>query len=749
MDNKEKRIEQIEDKLKALREKHILFSKAIEGLNEELIKLSVYSANSSTSGKDIKSKSMPYNIPKKKASKPRKMFTIKPDLERLIGERLISKIGIVLTIIGVIIGVKYSIDHELISPIFRVLLGYICGGFLLFFSRRLKEAHFNYSAVLLSGALSITYFVTYAAYTFYMLFPQALAFIIMLLITLYTVYQAIAYKREIIAQVGLVGAYAIPFLIGGQSDNYLILMSYIAIINIGILVLSFYRNWKSLTFSSFGFTWLIYLFSLWDVSSKAEEFGLALSFSIVFFTTFYSIILCYKLMQKKVITTADVFLLLANSFLFYATSYLLFSRNDIGFLGVLTFAHALIHAAIALFIYKIHHTEQKLFYFLLGLALVFITMAIPVQLDGNWVTILWCLEAVLLFWIGRKVDHFYFESLAYPVLILSFYSLMIDWKAYYTSVTFQSIFNEYFLGSMMAIFSYGYLLFINSKKPHIKGNLLSWHPGVNIGLGALFLITMFCSFYHEISHYWTEIHHQSTMINGQKILSKNDDLIYFKNIWLINYTVVFTILMTIVNFRFINHHLLFKASTTLSLFLLFLFCFKSLPLFGELRDSFLSPPQSELYQHGWFNIGIRYLSIAIIIVLYIVNYIGSSKIFQANAWRHYFDYTLHFFSIWILSSELINLFILNQVENSTKIGLSILWSSYSLFLIILGIIKAKKYLRIMAIGLFTITLIKLFLYDISHLDSLRKTIVFFILGILLLISSYFYNRNKEKLFNQG
>jgi hypothetical protein len=51
--------------------------------------------------------------------------------ERFIGENIISKIGIVITILGVFIGIKYSIDNELITPLMRIVLGYIFGFLLL------------------------------------------------------------------------------------------------------------------------------------------------------------------------------------------------------------------------------------------------------------------------------------------------------------------------------------------------------------------------------------------------------------------------------------------------------------------------------------------------------------------------------------------------------------------------------------------------------------------------------------------
>ena len=69
----------------------------------------------------------------------KKENTIQRDLEKFIGENLISKIGICILILGVGIGLKYSIDHNLISPLLRFILGYILGIGLLGIGIKLKE----------------------------------------------------------------------------------------------------------------------------------------------------------------------------------------------------------------------------------------------------------------------------------------------------------------------------------------------------------------------------------------------------------------------------------------------------------------------------------------------------------------------------------------------------------------------------------------------------------------------------------
>jgi uncharacterized membrane protein len=87
--------------------------------------------------------------------------------------------------------------------------------------------------------------------------------------------------------------------------------------------------------------------------------------------------------------------------------------------------------------------------------------------------------------------------------------------------------------------------------------------------------------------------------------------------------------------------------------------------------------------------------------------------------------------------------------NQYKLGLSIVWGVYALLLIVLGIQKKQKHLRLAAIALFLVTLLKLFFYDLAGSSTITKTISFISLGVLLLVVSFLYNKYKEVLFGDG
>jgi len=172
------------------------------------------------------------------------------------------------------------------------------------------------------------------------------------------------------------------------------------------------------------------------------------------------------------------------------------------------------------------------------------------------------------------------------------------------------------------------------------------------------------------------------------------------------------------------------------------FLIGGLYVLSDLRESYLEQTLANYYERGVFNIGIRYVSFAFFALnIYSIHLNVREKMIKWDL-SIAFDLLLYTSILWILSSELINWMDIARSEESYKLGISIFWGLYSLILISLGIWKKKKHLRIGAISLLAIMLLKLFSYDISHLNTIAKTIVFVSLGILLLIISFLYNKFK-------
>ena len=689
----------------------------------------------------------------------KKPIQISNELEKFIGENLINKIGIAILIIGVAIGAKYSIENDLISPLTRIILGYLLGLGLLGLSIKLRAKYENFSAVLVSGSMTIFYFITYAAYSYYELIPQLLTFVLMVVFTVFTVVTALKYNKQIIAHIGLVGAYAVPFLLSDNSGNTLVLFSYMAIINIGILVLSFKKYWKPLYYVSFVLTWLIY-FSWFAFSYHLnEDFATALTFASLFFIIFYTTFLAYKLLKKEPFEILDIILLLINSFVFYGFGYAILDEHETGsqLLGLFTLCNAMLHFIVGVVIYRLKLADKNLFYLVAGLVLVFVTISIPVQLDGNWVTLLWVGEAVLLFWIGRTKNISVYEYLSYPLMALATFSLYQDWANIYADFylfdsfkTFTPLLNIHFLSTVFFIAGFGFIYYLYNNKLYetalqSKKELSNL---VSIIIPAILISTVYFGFYFEIAHYFQTLFQESEVTFNKYEHYNNYDILKFETICLLIYSMVFATTLSVINVKLIKNKTLGHINIGLNSLVVFAFLTSGLYMLSELRENYLDVNPSEYYEIGAFHIIIRYISFVFLAITLFMSYKYIQETFMKFANKILFSILFHLTIVWVLSSELINVMDLSGSTQSHKLGLSIFWGLYSLYLIALGIWKKKKYLRIAAIALFSITLIKLFFYDISHLGTLSKTIVFVSLGILLLIISFLYNKFKHSISDE-
>lgn len=773
MDNNQQIINKLIEKLELLFKKHEQLSQEIHTLNNELNSLKKDGFSSEiidekiiqpTPKIEIQSVTLPekekntefqdYLAKTKAQLKTEPTVKKKSNIEKFIGENLINKIGIIITVIGVAIGAKYSMENELISPLTRIVLGYLAGVGLLGFGIKLKKKYTNYSAVLVSGAIAILYFITFSAYSFYGLFPQLVAFALMVVFTIFAVIAALNYNQQIIAHIGLVGAYAVPFLLSNGSGNVAILFSYIAIINIGILIISFTKYWKSIFYSSFSFTWLIYLSWYGLKYELVEHFHIALWFAVLFFVIFYATFLAFKLLKKEKFNEFDIVMILANSFIFYGVGYSIFAAypSGISFLGAFTLINAIIHFAVSTFLYKLKLADKNLFYLILGLVLTFITIAIPVQLDGNWVTMIWSAEALLLFWIGRTKNVPIYEKLSFPLIGLAFFSLVHDWDAYninyYSQKELIPIFNSAFLTTFLFITSIGLINLIDKKHKLTNENtsLLKLSNPVLIASKAILLFTLYYVFVLEIQAYWNQLYVDSVVL-FEKIddspFYANFNFNYFKTIWIINFSLFFAFLLTIINTYKLKNKAIGITSLIFSGLTLITFIFSGLYYFGELRESYLLQELAAYYEVGLSTIIIRYLSFGLLILLFIAIYKQIKQDFANKIIALIYGLTLHFTLLCVLSNELIQWMELMHSTQSYKLGLSILWGIYALYLIALGIWRHKQFLRIAALVLFSLTLIKLFFYDIANLNTIAKTIVFVSLGVLLLIISFLYTKYKS------
>ena len=252
----------------------------------------------------------------------------------------------------------------------------------------------------------------------------------------------------------------------------------------------------------------------------------------------------------------------------------------------------------------------------------------------------------------------------------------------------------------------------------------------------------------RLDTFWYESSSVLVREKGDEYNEYNNDIGIFRNIYLLVYSLVFFGGMALLNFYKFKNKILGVSSIVIGLLVLFAAQTYGLGELGDLRYSYIDGHYSK-----YFDVSINYILVRYLLwgatgfTLWAIFKNAKSQL-ENTKFHIFLEAVIHISILNFLSNELVTWLDIAGYQDIFKLGLSILWSVYSLILVSLGIYKKKKHLRIFALVLFGITLAKLFLYDISNLSTISKTIVLIILGLLLLIISFLYNKFKDKISDE-
>jgi len=342
-----------------------------------------------------------------------------------------------------------------------------------------------------------------------------------------------------------------------------------------------------------------------------------------------------------------------------------------------------------------------------------------------------------------------YEKIALPIMALTLLSLTQDWDLAYDIFgngnalsRARPIFNITFLTSVIVIAVLGFVNWVNNSnkfESQLKNKQLA--QVFSFALPVVLVALVYVAIRLEMDNYANQLYQQSKL--GDLNINGNRDILRFKHIWAINFTLFYA---TVVSFLSMKKHTnadFAMMNLILNILVLLTFLVGGLYNISELRESYLAYNYGENFEPTIMNLAIRYISFVFVGGLLFSMFKYTRLPILESSFRKTFGYLMHVTILWILSSEVIHWMDVAGSIESYGLGLSILWGSYSLQLVSLGIWKSKQELRIMGISLFAVTLAKLFVYDIADLGTIAKTIVFISLGVLLLIISFLYNKYKH------
>ncbi|WP_018344980.1 DUF2339 domain-containing protein [Cytophaga aurantiaca] len=683
---------------------------------------------------------------KPKVVKPKEpsFFERNPDIEKFIGENLINKIGIAILVLGIGFFVKFAIDQGWIPPAGRVLIGIACGAILVGIAHYTRNTFRAFSSVLVGGGLAVFYLTITIAFQEYKLMPQTLAFIIMVIITLFAVILSIFYDRKELAILAIIGGFASPFMVSTGGGNYQVLFTYIAVLNIGMIVLSYFKRWNAINVIAFVFTILLYagwLIKTFNYDEEPLPYVGALLFATLFYVLFFAMNIVNNIKENKSFVLFQLSILISNTFLYYSAGMFILKGIHGGlYQGLFTILIASFNFIFAYVLYKNKKVDSNLVYLLIGLVLTFVTLSAPIQLEGNYITLFWAAETVLLLWLSQKSGIQLMKIASFIINALMFISLLLDWHHAYS--TFDGILplfiNKAFVATIVVIASISATILLLKKETN---ETLFGALGIKEYASVLEIAFLVVAYFGGL----LEVYYQFESRLG--LLQSYVDI---TPIYTCCYNLIFILLFALyVRFRKVALLELFPIIACIVISAAYLIYYNTIVL--DLRNEYLmrSP---ELGFHYYFH----YVNVVLLLILLGYTFIWMKNKFAKNATQ--FSVYLWFMSfavIYIASAELLNLVLVSSFKSDEdlysvshqvyKVGFPILWGVGSFILMILGMKFKVKTLRIISLTIFGVTLLKMFIFDIREMSEGGKIAAFISLGVLLLIISFMYQKLKKIL----
>jgi uncharacterized membrane protein len=414
------------------------------------------------------------------------------DLEGQIGKFWLNRIGIVAVLIGAAYFLQLAIQNQWIGPSGQVGLGLVAGIAVVVWSESFRKKNYTaFSYSLKAVGIGILYLSLWAASQYYHLIPVAAAFVAMIVVTASTIAMALSQDAELLAFYAQIGGFSTPLLVSTGQNHEAVLFSYVALMDLAVLALASFKPWRRLFWSSFVGTAILYagwfstyysddqrtltvlftlglgaIFAAIPVVTPHEESrlykGTSVTLTLLPFLNAGAMFLCLFVMYESEKATLTWYALgLAAGYLLLAS---LFRYRTAAPTKSTTVIH-LLHVAIAI---------------------VFITIAIPLKLNEHWITIGWLVESAALLWIAVRTQSDLVRIFAGCTLTLAIFRLVII-DSYQTN---QLLLNARFLTSLIAIAILGGIVWAGERYAYQQEMPLIHMAAVVLNLLALWTLTL-------------------------------------------------------------------------------------------------------------------------------------------------------------------------------------------------------------------------------------------------------------------
>lgn len=676
--------------------------------------------------------------------------------EAFVGGNVLNRIGAIALILGTGFFLQYAFDANLIPVWLRPLIGVCIALILLLTAHRLHGRTFEVLTQGLIGAgISVLYLSVFAAYNFYNLLPMVVAFGCMISVTTLGFILALRANSLAIALLAWAGGFLTPFLLPTGEVNAVGLFSYIAFLDVGLLALILMKDiWIILKPLTFGATWFIAWLWYGNYYASGNYFSTAVFFIVVYWLLFFVVDFSRAYMGYS--NRDDIwhrFEAMLNSGVAYTSLFTIVNPFYHSWMATITVIYGFVYFASGLLIQRRHnlfppsdntaafwHGDFARLRYLLT-AYFYLMTGIGVQFEGVYTAVFWGVQALcMLWWYSNRQNEPILRYAALTVLAAGIGKLLFT-PELYSARGYTLLWNNRLLG-------YGVLtvLCILSARIFTTVNELSKKQIVALLYSiAGILLFIWCSLE-------THLYFESQIIAGGDF-----DLMTYRKV--LTCTIVWAILGWILLMfgRIMQATTLLYGGMIVSLIgvaLVFMTAFVYTPI------KFYTPV---------LNIRVSaVLTVIIICIIFRRELLGmvENSLNGQKLLSQIYGGAVFLLLFALLTGETSDLlrhqmtplyelewteYISKQVrhlQNMQQLSLSLVWLGYSIVVLILGINRRNRGARLGAIGLFGVSILKIFLYDLSFLETLYRIFSFIVLGVLLLVVSYLYQRYKHRILGE-
>jgi uncharacterized membrane protein len=660
--------------------------------------------------------------------------------EALIGGRLLNRIGAIALIIGVGFLLKYAFDNNWITETMRVGIGFAIGAGLLVGASRMHKKDFEVFAQGLVGAgLAVLYLSVFASFYFYRLVPQTVAFLMMSVVTMLAFLQAFKYDSLAVSLLGLLGGFLTPFLLSTGEANEVGLFTYIALLDAGVLaVLLMKDRWAILEPLSLGATYFIYL--LWYKEYYTSGSLLpAVYFIIVFWVLFFALDVYRNLKSLASFKEIRMGVAAANALFFYVALYSLIEPEHHGMMGLVTLLIGVAYFGTAMFVQRKKVDATEAYFRQVLTAIVLLVLATAIEFTGFRTVQWWSVEALALMYCGVRWNYRFVWISGTVLFTFALIKLLYVPESFSASPVVdtglllnQRAFTFALLSASIAVGAF-MVKKILEEPSRLVAKILDYAWPIIVFV----LLTV------ETTGYFRVLMNSSPvdMLNGIEF----KELMTLAVAWMM-YSLL--LVWSGIQWKVIPWQHVGLAVAMLSVCLAAMrgityVSIQDFTLIANSRMLSMLVVLAGVVVHAHWMRNKTYLGswnaealsvVGVIIVLLLLDLItGETKdVFQKAKylWEQESGYSEG-------SAEL------SRLLNLQQLSLSAVWLLYSVVLMVVGIWRRQRGIRISSIVLFGLTILKIFIYDLSFLQTPYRIFSFIGLGVILLAVSYLYQKYKD------